>query len=313
MQVIETEQFNIKEPSAVTIGNFDGIHLGHQELIKTVLSYSEAMNLKSVVFSFVPHPVEFFGRNNEFKTMFSINEKKYIIGRLGVDVLVQYPFDREFASLSPENFMSLLVEKTNCKVLVVGENYCFGKDRIGNIDTLKKLGEERGIKVVGIPRVKIHDVRVSSTRIRGLINYGDMEKVTRLLNKPYFAIGEVVHGDERGRLMNFPTINLEPPVKKLLPPDGVYFSRVLIDGKIYAGMSNIGVNPTFDGDARKIETNIFDFNSFVYGKTAVVGFYKRIRNERKFKNMNELMKQLNEDRAECIKYAEDGLLAEYSL
>ena len=313
MQVIETEQFNINEPTAVTLGNFDGIHLGHQELIKTVLKYSKEQKLKSVVFSFEPHPVEFFGKNNEFKTMFSVDEKKYVIDRLGVDVLIQYPFNSEFASMSPEEFMNLLVEKTNCRVLVVGENYCFGKDRVGNIDTLKKLGEERGINVIGIPRVKIHDVRVSSTRIRGLINYGDMETVTKLLNKPYFAMGEIVHGDERGRVMNFPTINLEPPLKKLLPPDGVYFSRVILEGRIYVGMSNIGVNPTFGGEARKIETHIFDFDQFVYGKMAVVGFYKRIRNERKFGNMNELISQLNDDRAECRRYAEEGLLEEYKL
>ncbi len=313
MQVIETEQFNIKEPTAVTLGNFDGIHLGHQELIKTVLKYSKEQGLKSAVFSFEPHPVEFFGKNNEFKTMFSVNEKKYIIDRLGVDVLIQYPFNGEFASMSPNEFMNLLVEKTNCKVLVVGENYCFGKDRVGNIDTLKRLGEERGINVIGIPRVKIHDVRVSSTRIRGLINYGDMEKVTKLLNKPYFAMGEIVHGDERGRVMNFPTINMEPPLKKLLPPDGVYFSRVLLDGKIYAGMSNIGVNPTFGGEARKIETHIFDFDEMVYGKTAVVGFYKRIRNECRFFDMKELKGQLEEDKAECRRYAEEGLLEEYRL
>lgn len=313
MQVIETEQFNIKEPTAVTIGNFDGVHLGHQELIRTVIKYSKEQGLKSVVFSFEPHPVEFFGRNDEFKTMFSVNEKKFVIDNLGVDMLIQYPFNREFASMSPEEFMNLLVKKTNCKVLVVGENYCFGKDRVGDIDTLKKLGEERGINVIGIPRVKIHDVRVSSTRIRGLVNYGDMETVAKLLNKPYFAMGEIVHGDERGRLMNFPTINLEPPVKKLLPPDGVYFSRVWLNGKIYDGMSNIGVNPTFDGEARKIETHIFNFDEIVYGQTAIVGFYKRIRNERKFKSINELKNQLKEDKEFCRKYAEEGVLEEYKL
>lgn len=313
MKVIETEQFNINEPSAVTIGNFDGIHLGHQKLIQTVLDCSEKEGLKSVVFSFNPHPVEFFGRKDGFKTMFSVEEKKYVIGSLGVDILIQYPFNREFAGMSPEEFMNLLVEKTNCKILVVGENYCFGRDRVGNIDTLKELGKKRNIKVIGIPRVKIHDVRVSSTRIRGLINYGDMETVTKLLNKPYFSMGEIVHGDERGRMMNFPTINMLPQLKKLLPPDGVYFSRILLDGKVYSGMSNIGLNPTFNGEARKIETHIFDFNENVYGKTAIVGFYKRIRNERKFKDMKELMTQLNEDKAECIKYAKEGLLEEYRL
>lgn len=313
MKVIECGQFKIEKPSAVTIGNFDGIHLGHQELVKTVLEYSKIYSLKSVVFSFEPHPVEFFGKKGEFKTMFSVEEKKFVIENLGVDILIQYPFNTEFADLSPEEFMDLLIEKTNCKVLVVGENYCFGKDRVGNIDTLKRLGKVKNIKVIGIPRVKIHNVRVSSTRIRGLINCGDMEDVTVLLNKPYFAMGEIVHGDERGRRMNFPTINLEPPLKKLLPPDGVYFSRVYIDGKLYDSMSNIGVNPTFNGDARKIETHIFDFDEDVYGKKAIVCFFKRIRSEKKFEGMNELIEQLNEDKSCCRKYAEDGFLKEYTL
>lgn len=314
MKVIDTTEFKIKEPSAVTLGNFDGIHLGHQELIRTVLDYSERFRLRSVVFSFSPHPVEFFGRQGEFKTMFSADEKKYIIESLGVDILVRYPFDGAFASMEPEKFMDLLVAKTNCLVLVVGENYCFGHDRKGNIDTLKELGAERGVKVIGIPRVKIDDVRVSSTRIRGLIAEGNMEYTARLLNKPYFVIGEVQHGENRGKsVLNFPTINMTPPVKKLLPPDGVYFSRTLIDGRLYDSMSNIGVNPTFNGDAKKIETNIFNFDSEIYGKTAVVGFYKRIRNEQKFNSADELAIQLEKDRNECLSYAGMNYLSRYRL
>lgn len=313
MIVIESEKFMIKEPTAVTIGNFDGVHLGHQKLVQTILDYAKIDKLKSVVFSFSPHPMEFFKRQEGFKTMFSVEEKKFVIENLGVDILIQYPFNREFASLKPEEFMDLLIEKINCRVLVVGENYHFGKDQCGDINTLKELGSKKGITVIGIPRVKIHDVRVSSTRIRGLIENGDMETVTKLLNKPYFAMGEVVHGDERGRTMNFPTINMMPTLKKLLPPDGVYFSRVWIEGKMYAGMSNIGVNPTFNGEARKIETHIFDFDKDVYGKKAMVGFYKRIRSERKFENAGELIKQLNEDRERCKNYAEGRFLEEFKL
>ncbi len=233
MKVYETDDFQIERASAVSLGNFDGVHLGHQELIKTVKEYSKRENLESVIFSFYPHPVEFFGKKGEFLTMLSLDEKKFIIEKMGVNDLVLYPFNREFAQLAPEAFMDLLVEKTNCKVLVVGENYCFGRDRVGNLETLKKLGEERGINVIGISSVKTNGVRVSSTRIRGLINYGDMETVAKLLNKPYFVIGKVVHGDQRGRLMNFPTANLEPPEKKLLPPDGVYLTSVIYEGKTY--------------------------------------------------------------------------------
>lgn len=297
MIVYNDSNFEINEDTAVTIGNFDGVHLGHQKLIGTVLDYSDKFNLKSVIFSFNPHPVAFFGRTGGFKTMFNTEEKEFIASRTGVDVLIEYPFNREFASMNPREFMDLLIEKTHCRVLVVGENYCFGKDRIGNIDVLKHLGDENGIKVIGIPRVKVDNIRVSSTRIRGLINYGDMEKTAQLLNKPYFAMGKVVEGDKRGRTMNFPTINLEPDERKLLPPDGVYFSTAIIDDKEYYGISNIGINPTFNGERRKIETHIFDFDFDVYGKQAIVAFYKRIRSERKFASKQELKEQMQDDKA----------------
>ncbi|MGN1318171.1 MAG: bifunctional riboflavin kinase/FAD synthetase [Lachnospirales bacterium] len=296
MIVYDDNSFQIKENTAVTIGNFDGVHLGHQKLIETVLGYSRNYNLKSVMFSFNPHPVAFFGRKGDFKTMFSVEEKKFIASKTGVEVLIQYPFNMEFASMSPTEFIDLLIEKTNCKVLVVGENYCFGKDRIGNIDILRHLGDARGIKVIGIPRVKVENIRVSSTRIRNLICEGDMEKTAYLLKKPYFVIGEVVEGDKRGRTMNFPTINLEPNKKKLLPPDGVYFSTVIIDGKKYYGVSNIGLNPTFNGERRKIETHILNFNDDVYGKKVIVTFYKKIRDEKKFENMNSLALQMTNDK-----------------
>ncbi len=305
MIVYENKDFLITENTAVTIGNFDGIHMGHQKLIETVLDYSKRFNLKSVIFSFNPHPVAFFGKTEDFKTICSPEEKKFIAEKTGVDVLIQYPFNREFASLSPTEFVDWLCTKINCRVLVVGENYCFGKDRAGNFSVLEHLGNERGIKVIGIPRVKVNDVRVSSTGIRRLINNGDMEKAAYLLKKPYFVMGEVVVGDKRGRTMNFPTINVMPQNKKLLPPDGVYFSTVIIDGKEYYGMSNIGVNPTFNGERRKIETNIFNFDEEIYGKTVVITFYKRIRGERKFDSINELKAQLNADRETAKNYIDN--------
>lgn len=313
MIVYENNDFLITENTAVTIGNFDGIHIGHQKLIETVLDYSKRFSLKSVIFSFNPHPVAFFGRTDDFKTMFSAEEKKYIAEKTGVDMLIQYPFNKEFSSLSPTGFMDLLCAKTNCKVLVVGENYCFGKDRVGNLSVLEHLGNERGVRVIGIPRVKVHDVRVSSTRIRGLINYGDMEKVAYLLKKPYFVLGKIVDGDKRGRSMNFPTINVMPQDKKLLPPDGVYFSTVIIDDREYYGMSNIGVNPTFNGEKRKIETNIFDFDEDVYGKTAVITFYKRIRGERKFGSIDELRAQLSADSKTARGYIDNLQVLQFKL
>lgn len=313
MIVYENSDFLIAENTAVTIGNFDGIHMGHQKLIETVLEYSRGYMLKSVAFSFNPHPVAFFGKKSDFRTIFSHEEKIYAAEKTGLDILIEYPFNRDFAAMSPREFVELLVNQTNCKVLVVGENYCFGKDRVGDISVLEHIGAEMGIKVIGIPRVKVNDVRVSSTRIRGLIKNGDMEKVAYLLKKPYFVMGEVVDGDKRGRTMNYPTINVEPVEKKLLPPDGVYFSTVIIDDKQYYGVSNIGLNPTFDGKRRKIETHIFDFNEDIYGKKVIITFYKSIRTERKFANKEELISQINADKEIALSWCDNLEVLRYTV
>lgn len=302
MIVFENSNFNIEGNSAVTLGNFDGIHLGHQKLIFTVKDYAEKMNLKSVVFSFYPHPVSFFASKKGFKTMLNTAEKYFVLKNMDIDYLIQYPFTKEFSSQSPREFMELLIKKTGCKVLVVGENYNFGKDRAGNLETLTKLGNEYGVKVIGIPSVTYNDERVSSTRIRDLISRGCVDQVIPMLNKPYFLINKVVSGNKRGRLINFPTINLEPPVEKMLPPDGAYVSLVVVDGKIYKGITNVGKNPTFNNENRTVETYIIDFNEEIYGKEVLVGFYKSIRTETKFDNIEALKNQLSKDKEYALSF-----------
>jgi riboflavin kinase/FMN adenylyltransferase len=258
------------------------------------------------MFSFYPHPVQLFSKDKQFLTMLSCEEKKYVADKMGLDVLVQYPFTEEFANLNPEEFMTLLIRLTSCKVLVVGENYCFGKGRAGNIDTLRTLGEAMGVKVIGIPSVKVMESRVSSTRIRGLIAQGEMEQVSIMLDKPYFIIGEVVHGNERGRTFNFPTLNMLPQRGKLLPPDGVYLSSVIDGDKEYFSMSNIGTNPTFEGKLRCVETNVPDIDlGDMYGKKVIVCIYKRVRGEHRFKDATELVAQLKADKATCAKWVEE--------
>lgn len=311
MKIYNDCNFQIKEPTAVTLGNFDGVHLGHQKLIETVKEYAKRDKLKSVVFSFFPHPMAFFGKTTNFNTMFSVEEKTFVLDKADVDILIQYPFTKEFAELSPEEFFDILIEKTNCRVLVVGENYCFGKDRVGTYSTLKEIGEKKGVLVIAIPSVKVDGVRVSSTRIRGLIEKGDMEQIRVLLDKPYFVLGEVQSGDKRGRKMQIPTINLLPQDSKLLPPDGVYATRVAVDGEIYHSITNIGDNPTFKGTKRTIETFIFDFNECLYGENVQICFYKMIRPERTFDNINELKKQITYDKAIAIHCLEKIDRAEY--
>jgi riboflavin kinase/FMN adenylyltransferase len=304
MKVYESTDFRIEGGSAVTLGNFDGIHLGHQALIKTVLDYSSKYALKSVMFSFYPHPVAFFDKSRGFQTLLSPKEKMYAAEKMGVDVLVQYPFTADFASLTPDAFFELLVDKTQCKVLVVGENYCFGKGRTGNLQKLTELGEKYGVKVIGIPSVHFDGERVSSTRIRGLIAQGKMEEVVRLLSKPYLVIGKVEHGDKRGRAMDFPTVNQNPPAEKMLPPDGVYFSQVIYEGIRYNGITNVGTNPTFGENRRRVETHILGFNEEIYGKEVVVGLFKKLREEVRFENPNKLKEQLEKDKKTALDYAE---------
>lgn len=300
MIIYDNKNFKITEPTAVTLGNFDGIHLGHQKLIETIKSNDKG--LKTVVFSFYPHPVAFFGHKGNFKTMLDTKEKSFVLSNMDIDYLVQHPFDQKFADLSPEEFVDYIVEKVNCKFLVVGENYNFGKNRAGNYETLKKLGAERGIDVVAIPSVSYGDMRVSSTRIRGLIDCGRLSEVIPMLKKPYFIISRVVEGEKRGRKMNFPTINLVPSSEKLLPADGVYISLVNVNGKIYRGITNVGNNPTFDGCIHTVETNIIDFNEEIYGTEVLVGLYQWIRTEQKFSNMDELKRQLARDKEAAVKY-----------
>ena len=300
MIIYNTDDFEIKEPTAVTLGNFDGIHLGHQKLIETIKNNNRG--LKTVVFSFYPHPVAFFGQKGLFRTMLDPREKAFVIGQLGIDYLVQHPFTPEFSALSPEEFVDYIVKKVNCKMLVVGENYNFGKGRAGNYETLKKLGEQRGIEVIAIPSVGYGYMRVSSTRIRGLIDCGRLSDVIPMLKKPYFIISKVIEGEKRGRKMDFPTINLMPNDEKLLPADGVYVSLVNVDGIVYRGITNVGNNPTFDSDKRTVETNIIDFDRDIYGKDVLVGFYDWIRTEQKFSDMEELKLQLARDRQAAMSY-----------
>lgn len=312
MIVYETTDFKIKEPTAVTLGNFDGIHLGHQKLISTVKEYAKRDNLKSVVFSFYPHPVTVFKTKADFGTMLDTREKEFVLANLGVDMLVQYPFTLDFAALSPREFFDILVEKTNCKVLVVGENYFFGKDKAGNFRTLQEYGKEKGILVIAIPPIKVGGERVSSSRVRGLIRNAEMEEVIHLLNKPYFVIGKVADGEKRGRKMDFPTINILTSPDKLLPPNGVYLTRVALDGRLYTGMTNVGVCPTFDGHERRVETHIFDFNEVIYGADVMICFYKWLRGEQGFSSAKELKAQLERDKRQAVELSADIKDMEYS-
>ena len=298
---------NIKQnvPTAVTLGNFDGVHMGHRSLINLMKEKAEEQNLKSIVFSFYPHPMFLFGTNSDSRALImGYEEKKMMIEKMGVDAFIEYPFTKEFASLSPEEFARLIFEQLNCKVLVVGFNYHFGKMAKGNGDLLKEIGKEYGVEVICVPSVNFLDERVSSTRVRKALANAEIDIAGKLLTVPYFVHGEVIHGKKLGRGIGFPTMNVDADKTKLFPPNGVYATRTVIDGKFYNSVTNIGIQPTVNGTDKVVETNVFDFNEDVYGKKVTVYFFDFIRAEQKFSGIEELKNQLAKDVETSKKYFE---------
>ncbi len=300
MRVIKSENIEESGFTAVTLGNFDGVHLGHKELINSVKKYAEMYSLKSIVFSFFPHPKAVFGAEI-FYTIFSPYEKEKVIEGFGVNELVQYPFSKKFAAMKPEEFARFIFDDIKCRVLIVGEDYCFGKDRRGNFDLLKAIGNKKGAVVVKISSVKYKGVRVSSTRIKECIKDRNFGEVSKLLDKPYFIIGTVLQGKKIGGKIDFPTANIIPPKDKLLPPDGVYLTKTLYDDNSYYSITNIGKNPTVGGTERTVETFIFDFDQELYNKEIIVCFYGFIREEYKFSSLDELKNQIETDKNKAIK------------
>lgn len=303
MEYINSKEINQTMPTAITLGNFDGIHLGHRELINITLNSAHKLKLKSVVFSFFPHPMFLFGNRTNTGLICSDDEKKMILENMGVDLYVDYPFTKEFAAMSPEKFASeIIFEKMQCKVLVVGFDYHFGKGAEGDYELLKKVGEKYGAEVIKVPEVELYGEKVSSTRIRRAIINKDINLANELLSEPYFVYGKVGEGRKIGRKINFPTANIIADDKKLLPSDGVYATKTEVDGKVYLSMTNVGTNPTVNGTKRTVETNIFDFSGDIYGKEIKTYFYKFLRGEVKFSNVDELSKRLEIDKENTRKY-----------
>lgn len=286
--------FKIKN-SAVSLGKFDGIHLGHQLLLNKVLELKKH-GYQAVMFTFFYNPRNLFS-DKEIELIYTEEEKKYLLEQKGFDVLVSYPFTKETASMEPENFIKeVLVEKLDAKVIVVGADFCFGHKRRGNVDLLREKSKEYGYELIVFDKMKIEDQVISSSYIRSKIAEGDMEQVTKLLGRPFSIIGEVMHGRKIGRTLGFPTTNLIPPSSKLLPPNGVYASMTNINGVNYPGLTNIGNNPTVGVTPEKrVETYIFDFDSDLYGSTIEVLLYSHERPEMSFQSVEDLKNQMNKD------------------
>ncbi len=293
MEHITDRHIEQDRPTAVTLGNFDGLHLGHRALIKLTKEFAEDEGLKSVVFTFAPHPMLVFKKKEDFALIMSPSEKKYQMEQLGVDAYIEYPFDAEFAAMAPEDFaIDLIFDKLQCRVLIVGENYHFGKGAAGDYEMLQRLGEERGIKVIAVPQVLFEEERVSSSRIRNCLIEKNLAEANRMLTVPYYILGTVKEGKKLGRTIGFPTVNIEAHPLKLFPPNGVYATKTLYKGKYYYGVTNIGKNPTVNGTEKIVETYLLDFNETIYGETLQTFFYEFLRSEQKFPSVEELQKQI---------------------
>lgn len=314
MKII-TNLENVKLNNAIiTIGKFDGNHIGHQLLFDTVRALKQEGDC-TVVFTFNIPPVVVTesGSADTIRTIQTHNERFFGEAFTGIDYIVEFPFNKHTMTMEPEVFVKeILVEKLGVKSIVVGEDFCFGKDRKGNVDVLKQLGNQFGFTVHALKKVAFQPedfekpVEVSSTLIKEEILRGNMEDVRKMLGRPFSMTGEILHGKHVGSTIGFPTINFAAPADKILPPNGVYATRSMIEGQTFNSITNVGKRPTFDdGEFRTVETNIFDFNKDVYGKIARVDFYRFIRPERRFSSPEELMEEIDRNVQEVRAYFKD--------
>lgn len=293
----------------VGLGNFDGVHIGHQKLISELVEMAREVEGTPAVFTFHPHPLAVLSPENSPPLLLSQDSKQKFIARLGVEVLLLVPFDVIFASLSPEDFIKIVLhEELGVRGVVVGYNYTFGHRGRGTPALLEEQSSIYGYQLRVVPPVKVEGQTVSSTLIRGLLMKGEVAEAARFLGYYPFAEGQVVTGEKRGRTLGFPTANLDIDQTLLVPANGVYMVKVHIDGDTYFGVANIGTKPTFQGKARNIEVHLLDFYQDLYGKHIKVSFTRRLRGERRFKSPSDLVKQIEQDileaRAEWSKVRE---------
>ena len=297
------QSYSSEKESILTIGTFDGVHIGHNKILTKLVEESKKNNLSSLIMTFFPHPRMVLQKSQEIKMIDTIDEKIHLFEKTGVDNLIIQPFDENFSKIRAKEFVEeILVKKLKIKHIIIGYNHRFGKDREASVDDLKKFGLNYMFTVEEIAAQEIHSIAISSTKIRNAILKGEIKKCNEYLGRNFMLTGEVVHGDGLGKKINFPTANIEiPETYKIIPKNGVYLVKAIINSERYFGMMNIGVRPTIGGENKSLEIHFFNFKDNIYNKTFSVEIICKIRDEEKFSSIDELKIQLKKDEQFCLK------------
>jgi len=296
MKIIRYPHYQpLTTPTAVTIGNFDGVHLGHQALIKQTLAEAKTHNLATVVVIMEPLPIQFFKGRFAVQLLTPFKQKVQLLKAMGVDILCVLNFNERLATLSAHSFLHDIVFKGLCShSVIVGHDFRFGANRGGDVEMLQSYGDAVDIKTIIMPPIKVTDQRISSTAIRELLSMGNFTQAKRALGRDYSIIGRVCHGRKMGRELSYPTLNIELD-KGGNPLHGVYVVRVKLGGNWYQASASVGYNPTVGGNAKRLEVHVLDFEADVYGQTVEVLFYKKLRNEVKFDSLCALRNAIKND------------------
>lgn len=296
--------FSSTKKTILTLGTFDGVHIGHKKILKKITQNTENHKYESLVLTFFPHPRMVLQEHSDIKLLNTIDEKIDLLEKIGIENLVIHPFDEAFSRLTAEEFVrNILVDRFHIQKIIIGHDHRFGRNRTANIDDLIAYGKEYDFEVEQISVQEINDISVSSTKIRNALLEGDMALANDYLGYDYFLTGTVIQGKQLGRTINFPTANLKIAENyKLIPQNGVYIVKSIIDGQSVFGMMNIGFNPTVDGHNKSIEIHYFDFNADLYNQKISVTILQRIRSEQKFESVDLLKEQLEKDKKTALAF-----------
>lgn len=296
--------FNAVEKTTVTIGTFDGVHVGHQKILRDLITSARERGEKAVLLTFFPHPRMVLQKETTVLLLNTIEEKASLLEVMGLDYLIIHPFSTDFSRLTALDFVkSVLINQLNTSKLIIGHDHHFGNNREGNIDQLTRYSLLYDFKVEQIPSQQIDRVSVSSTKIRNSLKEGNLKMANKYLGYPYMISGTVVEGKKLGGKIGFPTANIVVEASyKLIPKSGVYVIKVVVENSLFYGMMNIGFNPTVNGKQQTIEAHLFDFNKNIYKKRIKIHLLHFLRDERKFSTIKNLILQLNEDKKNSLSY-----------